>query len=177
MDAKDKPKSEKNAIVVLGASVLPDGRPSKALCRRLDWAVELLKSGKGDVLVLSGGPVAHPLSEADAMAERAQVSGVPKDKIRLENQSRNTLENAKFCQAILAKEKFGKVLVVSDDWHLPRALRTFRHFGVEAKGSAAPAGDNPEPPWRYLFCLLREAAARVKYAYLLKKRGQADKGR
>ena len=114
-----------DAIVVLGCAVRPDGTPSPALERRIRGGVELFRQGRAGVIVMTGGAVANVHVEAHVMADFAHKLGVPRAALIVEDRARTTQENAERTRGLVE----GRVTVVSDDWHLPRAARIFReHF-------------------------------------------------
>jgi len=121
------------AVVVLGARVQADGSPSPLLMRRIRAGVALIATDPEPetVMVLSGGygkGCGPPLpTEAEVMAAAARRCGLSaKVPIWLEDRSRNTLENARASSDLLAPRRPGRVVVVTDRAHLPRALMCFR---------------------------------------------------
>jgi uncharacterized SAM-binding protein YcdF (DUF218 family) len=121
------PSARFDAIVVLGARVRPDGSASLALDRRVRLGCALLAEGLAPKLVITGGRVGGPVSEAEAaraLIERERLA--PLDRVVIEPEATTTRTNATRTRALLGD---ADVLVVSDDWHLPRARRLFaRHF-------------------------------------------------
>lgn len=85
----------------------------------------------------------------------AVAAGVPPACIVIETASVNTVENAANSLAVIRRHGWERVVVVSDAYHLPRALYTFRRLGLKAAGAAAPcvASARQWPAW------LREVAA------------------
>jgi uncharacterized SAM-binding protein YcdF (DUF218 family) len=126
-----------DAAVVLGAMVRPDGRPSPALARRVAHAVGLAQRGVVRSLLMSGGPMAHPTPEAWAMRDLAIATGIAPDRIAVEDRSRNTIDNARLSAQVAEENGWRRLVVVTDLYHLPRALYVFRRFGVAAAGSGA----------------------------------------
>jgi uncharacterized SAM-binding protein YcdF (DUF218 family) len=155
-----------DAAVVLGAAVDPDGRPSQALLRRVAHGIALYHAGRVPRLVMSGGVVRRPPAEALLMRDAALAAGLPAEAVLVETASVDTLGNALFCRELLAREGLGRVLLVTDRSHLPRALYTFRRLGVPADPAPAPA-----PPWsrRQVAVHLREAAALVTYLWRVER--------
>lgn len=156
--------SQADAIVVLGAAVWPGGVPSPALCRRLRHAVSLWRQGRANRLVLSGGVSTHPPAEAEVMYQLARAEGVPAACLIREPTATSTLHNATACAALLNPQGWGRVIVVSDRYHLRRALLAFRHCGLDAVGSAADA-ECGKPNW---YTRLREVVALPWYAIRLR---------
>lgn len=138
-----------DVAIVLGALLRPDGVPSPALRRRVGHAVALHHADLAPRLLMSGGGTPP---EAEAMATLAADAGVPRDRLLLEPRSRNTVENALFSLRLL--DPGLRLVVVSDAWHLPRALHVFRRLGADAHGSAPPRRPGLDH-WRRL---AREAA-------------------
>jgi uncharacterized SAM-binding protein YcdF (DUF218 family) len=134
-----------DAIIVAGCRVLEDGRPSVALARRADRAVDLWKTGHAPRVVFTGGVGDVGPTEASVAASYAESRGLTPDAVILEERSTSTWENAKFSADIL-ESALGRdrgalsVLVVTDRYHVLRARRVFgRHFGtVTGAGTTGP---------------------------------------
>ena len=117
------------AIVVLGAKVLPDGRPSAALERRMRVGISLYHAGLAPLLVLSGGG-RHAVPEAEAMRQLALAAGVPASALLTEPRSRTTLENATETAKLLTLRGEAAVVLVTDGYHALRARLLFRMAGL-----------------------------------------------
>ena len=126
-----------NAIVVLGARVLSDGRLSQALSRRVERAAQAFREAPDALLVCSGGRAWAGHIEADCMREHLVRLGVEPSSIVLETLSMSTAQNARLTTALLRQRGIGRALVVTCPWHLPRALADFRLCGLEVDGLAA----------------------------------------
>lgn len=149
-----------DAVVVLGA-----GGP--ALRRRLVHGVGVLRGSGAAYLLLSGGIVGGALSEAAVMRALAIKLGVEAARIIVEDRSRNTFENAVYSGRIIGDRGWRRVIVVTDAYHMPRALYVFRRLGLAAVG--APVGKCAGTSrWRWYASYLRESAALVKSAYLFR---------
>jgi uncharacterized SAM-binding protein YcdF (DUF218 family) len=127
-----------DALVVLGARVLPGGVPSGALLARVEHAAALYHRGVAPWLVLSGGEGVHAPSEARVMLRLAVEAGVPASACVLEEESRSTWDNARFSARLLRERGARRVVVVSDPYHLLRARQCFRRQGWEVAMSPAP---------------------------------------
>ncbi|HTQ41222.1 MAG TPA: ElyC/SanA/YdcF family protein [Polyangiaceae bacterium] len=118
-----------------------------ALTRRVSSAVSaaahVAREQRGDgepaLVVASGGRRWHGVIEADAMRAELVRAGVPAETIVCERCSLSTRENARFTAALLRRRGMRRALVVTCDWHLPRALAAFRRTGLEVEGFAAPS--------------------------------------
>ena len=150
------PRRGWDAIVVLGCRVGADGVPSASLDRRVRHAVELWRRGVAPRLVLTGGAgEGEPIAEARAAARLARELGVPDAALLIEERSTSTEENARFARDALGG---GRVLVVSDAYHVARGERVFGRYFAEAEGAGvrgAPIGG-----------ALREVLALAIYALL-----------
>lgn len=128
------PNGSFDAIIVAGCPPRPDGSPSPALLRRTTLAVTLFQRGHAPRLILTGG--GGPVAEADVAAAIARSLGVDASAVTCERESRNTEENARFSARLVQ----GRVLVVSDSWHVWRCVRVFRrhHTAVVGVGAVGP---------------------------------------
>ena len=117
--------------LVLGAQVYPDGTPSGFLAARLDLARQLFDTGKVKVILVSGDRMAKEYDEPRAMRSYLIRTGVPAAQIILDEAGVDT-----YSSSVRAKEVFGAsdLIVVTQTYHLPRAVATCRLIGVEANG-------------------------------------------
>ena len=147
------------AVIVPGASVHRSGQLSPVLKQRMEAALRVLSARPGTKLVLSGFVIPKGYNETQAMADFARKSKVPPEDILLDEKGRSTYVTLLNCRR---KWGFRKVLVVSQDYHLPRALYIARNMGMEASGLVA--AEAPSTPRFHL----REYAGRVKDFILLR---------
>jgi Uncharacterized conserved protein len=131
-----------DAVVVLGASVLTPGVPSQALRRRIEHGVQVFFERGARHLVVSGGVVTAPPAEAVLMRAIALDHGVPEERIIVEDMARNTFENALYAGLIIRREGWRRSIVVTDAFHLPRALYCFRRLGLAVEGEGVPRRPN-----------------------------------
>ena len=94
-----------------------------ALARRFPDARLAYSGGSGFTRDSSG------FVEADAARDLFASLGVPPERMRFERESRNTWENARFSQRLLAPKPGERWLLVTSAWHMPRALGCFRALG------------------------------------------------
>jgi uncharacterized SAM-binding protein YcdF (DUF218 family) len=127
-----------DAVVVLGAAMAAPGVPGPALVRRLEHGVRVLTARGAGYLVVSGGVVGPPPAEAQMMGELARARGVAASRILVEDQARNTFENAVFSGRIIRAHGWSRVIVVTDAFHLRRALFVFRRIGLAVSGDGVP---------------------------------------
>lgn len=131
-----------DAVVVLGASVLTPGVPSQALTRRIEHGVAVYFQRGARYLIVSGGVVTAPPAEAVLMRQIALDRGVPEERIIVEDMARNTFENAVYSGLIMRREGWQRSIVVTDAFHLPRALYCFRRLGLKVEGDGVPRRPN-----------------------------------
>lgn len=124
-----KGEADLDYIIVLGAQVRKTG-PSRVLRYRLDKAIEYLSENPETICIVSGGQGANEhISEAKGMAEYLREKGIPSERIILENKSINTAQN--ISNSMVLMEKGSSVGVVTNDFHLFRALQIAKKQGLE----------------------------------------------
>jgi uncharacterized SAM-binding protein YcdF (DUF218 family) len=138
---------EVQAIVVLGGGVQPESpeygvsQPSAQTAARLRYGVWLARQS-GLPLAFAGGvgwanSGTSTMSEGEvAKTETMQDYGT---RLRwIDDQSRDTAENAQRMQQMLARDGIHRIALVTHAWHMPRAVRAFEQVGLSAV--AAPMG-------------------------------------
>jgi SanA protein len=122
------------AAIVLGAAVYPGGRPSPVLADRLDVGIGLYREGKVQKLLLSGDRGSGPYNEVDPMRAYVLAQGVPPNDVFVDPGGFDTLDTM-----YRARELFmiREALVVTQGFHLARAVYTARALGLEATGVAS----------------------------------------
>jgi len=146
-----------DAAIVLGAMVRPDGSPSPALARRVEHGVRLVRQGRADNLLMSGGAVRHPIPEAHVMRDLALQSGIAAERLHLEDASVNTIGNALLSRPLVEARGWRRLLVVTDACHMARSLYVFHRFGLPVHPSPAWPEAGPAAEWYWAW--LREAFA------------------
>jgi vancomycin permeability regulator SanA len=138
--------------IVFGALVLPDGSPSLVLAHRIDAAVDLYRQGKVSRILMTGDNSRANYNEVEAMKRYAIEAGVPADRINLDYAGFRTYDSC-----YRAKKVFGvtKAVLITQRYHLPRALYIANSLGIDAVGYKAGIDDYPAQT-RYN---LREALA------------------
>ncbi len=122
---------ERDVALVLGAGVEPSGRPSPYLAARLDLGYELFKAGKVRAILVSGDNGEKYYNEPAAMRRYLIAKGVPANKIVEDFAGFDT-----YASCVRADRIFGtrSVIVVTQSYHLARALATCRTLGLDAVG-------------------------------------------
>ena len=123
-----------DCILVLGAGVRADGTPSHMLEDRLEIGIEMYFAGASDRLLMSGDHMSPDYNEVGVMKSHAISAGVPAEVIFLDHAGLSTYESI-----WRAKEIFGaeKVILVTQKYHLYRALYIAQALDVEAYGVGA----------------------------------------
>ena len=126
-------------LVVLGAQMKPEG-PTKVLQYRLDAALAYLTDHPECQVVVSGGQGADEhISEAQGMYDYLVAHGLEADRILLEDQSVNTVQNLAFSAKNFDKEK-DEILIVSNNFHVFRAVGIARRQGYQKVSGLAARG-------------------------------------
>lgn len=140
-----------DAILVLGHQLDDDGDLKPRLVARLEAARALASQNEKAALVLTGGKLGAPRSEADAMANWLIAEGLPAARLHLEDQATDTLENAAYSLPILRKIGARRIALVSSAYHVRRGLMLL-HVLASRRGDdmefvhlAAPDPTRPTP--------------------------------
>ncbi len=120
--------------IVLGAGVYKDGTPSPMLADRLATGVELYKLGKVDKLLLSGDHGTTTYDELKVMLRYCLDRGVPDEDIFTDHAGFDTYDTMYRARDVF---KVTDALVVTQGFHLPRAVYTARALGLDATGVRA----------------------------------------
>jgi SanA protein len=120
--------------VVFGAGYWPDGTPSDVMKDRVEAAVDLYRAGRVRTVLFSGDNRFANYNEPGKMREYALSLGLPDEAIELDYAGRRTYDTC-----YRAREIFGlhEVVLVTQRYHLPRALYTCEKLGLDAIGYAA----------------------------------------
>ncbi|UOR11738.1 YdcF family protein [Halobacillus amylolyticus] len=131
---ENQANKQAEAAIVLGAAQW-NGEPSPVFEGRLKQGIELYKDGQVDYLIFTGGSSEEAVaSEAEVGREYALEKGVPKSDILIESTSQVTKENLSNAKQVAKKEEVNSFLIVSDQYHLKRAVAMARENGMKAIG-------------------------------------------
>jgi len=125
---------QKRLAIVFGAGLRRDGSPTSVLRSRVDAAAELYFTGKVEKLLMSGDNRFLEYNEPESMRRYAISLGVPDEAIAMDYAGRRTYDTC-----FRAKEIFDAddVLLVTQKFHLPRALYLCNALGMKATGVEA----------------------------------------
>ena len=127
--------SEKaDCILILGCGVRADGSPSNMLEDRLKTGIALYKSGVAPKILMSGdhGRVAY--DEVNLMKSYAVAQGVPSEDIFMDHAGFSTYESMYRARDVFKAES---VIIVTQKYHLYRAIYNAKHLGLDARGVPA----------------------------------------
>jgi len=153
----------RRVAMIFGARVYPDGRLSAMLADRVAAGADLYDEGKVDVLLMTGDNRFEDYNEPEAMRRHALALGVPDEAIVLDYAGRRSYDS---CYRVREIFQVDEVIVVSQQFHLPRILMLCNGLGVDAVGVAA----DYQRPWGYsrlsiTWSRLREIPATLTAAF------------
>lgn len=135
-NVEDSPAAR--AAIVFGAGLQRDGTPSPVLKDRVAAAAQLYKLGKIEKMLMSGDNRFVDYNEPAAMRAYAIELGVPEEAIVLDYAGRRTYDTCYRAQHIFGLQE---ALLVTQKFHLPRALFTCMGMGMEVNGVIADLRD------------------------------------
>lgn len=143
-----------DCILVLGAGVR-NGAPSAMLQDRIDGGVSLYMLGASEKIIMSGDHGRKDYDEVNVMKDEAIEAGVPSSNVFMDHAGFSTYESL-----YRAKEIFGadKIIIVTQKYHLFRALYIAKQLGIEAYGVAS----DPRSYRGAVYREVREVLARNK---------------
>lgn len=127
---EDIPKG-KDAIIVLGAGVKNDGTPSDILADRLETSIEVYNEGAAGALILSGDHGREEYNEVGAMKDYVLKNNIDESIVFMDHAGFSTYDTMYRAKEIF---KVKSAIIVTNEYHLPRALYIARKLGIEAYG-------------------------------------------
>jgi SanA protein len=147
-----------DAALVLGASVRPDGRPSPILADRIAAAAALYREGRVRKVLVSGDNAGDHYDEPGTMRRELVRLGVPGRDVFEDHAGFDTWDSAQRARRVFGARS---VIVVTQRFHMARAVFAARRAGLEAAGAEADPHGLSGVTTRLQ---AREALARVKVA-------------
>jgi SanA protein len=120
--------------IVFGAAVYGNGRLSSVLRDRMETAITLYQNGKVNKILVSGDNSFDDYNEPGAMMAYAIERGIPPEDIQPDYGGRRTYDTCYRAREIF---QLDSAILVTQKFHLPRALFTCRFLGVETIGVSA----------------------------------------
>lgn len=144
-----------DAALVLGAGLREDSTPSDVLRDRLDESLALYRAGRVTRIIVSGDHQSPAYDEPNAMRVYLEANGVPAAAIFMDHAGLDT-----YSSMWRARHVFGasRILVVTQEFHLARAVWCARALGMQAEGSAADRHVYRGIAWLHV----REVVSRTK---------------
>jgi vancomycin permeability regulator SanA len=136
-DEADAPTAD--VVIVLGTEVLPDGQPSSRLAGRLETAAALLHSGQARVVLVSGDGDGASGDEPAAMtAYLTGRLGVDPQRVVGDPHGLDTYDSCFRAHSVYGIDR---ALVVTQSFHVSRAVTLCRHLGLDVDGVTARCAD------------------------------------
>lgn len=120
-----------DAILVLGAYVQPDGSMSSMLADRITVGYRLYQAGKAQKILVSGDHGRKDYDEVNTMKAYLKQQGIPTQNIFMDHAGFSTYESMYRARDVF---KVRKVIIVTQNYHLMRAVFIARELGLEAYG-------------------------------------------
>ena len=149
-----KNKNDYDCIIVLGAGIWGD-KPSPMLQDRLDEAIKLYEEGIAPKLIMSGDNGREGYDEVNVMKDYAINKGIPSEDIFMDHAGFSTYESIYRAKGVFKVEK---AIIVTQKYHLYRALHIGNKLGINVTG----VGADPRKYSGQIFRELREILARNK---------------
>jgi len=144
-----------DCILVLGAGVWQNNRPSHMLADRLDCGIRLYESGASDRLLMSGDHGREEYDEVNVMKDYAVQAGISSEAVFMDHAGFSTYESLYRARDIFQCKR---ILIVTQGYHMYRALYIAESLGLDAQGVAS----DPRAYAGQAMREVREIAARVK---------------
>jgi SanA protein len=125
--------------IVPGASVL-NGKPSPVLSARADMAIELFETGKVSKILVTGDNSQLTYDEVTPVRRYLTEAGIPADDIFLDHAGFDTYSSMYRAISVFHAQS---AIIVTQDFHLPRAMYIARHLGMTAYGVVAEGEGTP----------------------------------
>ncbi len=126
--------SDADCILVLGAGIRTDGSPSPMLQDRLNTGIELYQNGAAPKLLMSGDHGRKKYNEVQTMKDIALDQGVPSEDVFMDHAGFSTYDSLYRARDVFQARK---VIIVTQKYHLYRALYIARSLGLDAWGVSA----------------------------------------
>lgn len=132
--SKVRPLNEPSIIIILGGGVIPEtpdrelGELSHSAMKRVYQGFLLYQQLNSPIIVTGGKLMGMQVAEATVMKNELIKLGVEPENIFVEDQAKNTKQNAELSMQILENRKIEKVFLVSSAIHLPRAMKYFKEY-------------------------------------------------
>jgi len=128
-------------LLIPGASVYYNDIPSPVLTERLDKGIKLFNKYKKFKIILTGDGKDKSYNEVRSMHKYLLLHGIPEQQIFLDFEGYSTFESIRNSRI---KFKTDHIIIISQDYHLPRALYIAKNLGIKAKAISANSTSSNE---------------------------------
>ena len=127
-----------DCVLVLGCGVKADGTPSDMRSDRIKRGIELYKQGAAPKIMMSGDHGTKTYDEVNTMKQIAVDAGIPSSNVFMDHAGFSTYESMYRARDVFAADK---IIIVTQEYHLPRALYIAKQLGIEAYGVTSDYGN------------------------------------
>lgn len=152
----DNPLSDA-AIIIFGAAVRADGKPSQTLRHRVEAAIRFGKRFDRPMFIPTGAKGRFGAAEATVMAQQLLAAGFASSAIVIEKTGTDTLSSVRAVVRMLPDSV--PIYACSNAYHLPRCLALLRLAGVRARACPPPPVPAMAEGWQRWYWRLREVPA------------------
>jgi SanA protein len=131
-------------VLLLGARVFADGRVSHIVEDRIATAVEVYRTGKARKILVSGDHGTRYYDEVNTIKKKLLAAGVPEEDIFLDHAGFNTYDSVYRARDVF---RATSLVIVTQRFHLDRALFTANELGLQAQGAAADRRPYRDARW------------------------------
>lgn len=125
-----QPRLKRDYVIVFGAAVRPNGRPSAALRRRINIAAVWAEKHPASIIMPTGGLGDHGPAEAKVVKEALIAQGVSSSRIVMEREGRDTLESIRLCHKLIKRRgDCERIVCCTSRYHQPRCAVLLRLLG------------------------------------------------
>lgn len=159
---------KRDYVLVFGAAVRLNGRPSAALRRRIRSAAAWAKSHPTSIVIPTGAAGENGPAEAKVIRKALVDSGVPASRIVLEPRGQDTLQSVRYChQMIQRRGDYRRVVCCTSRYHQPRCALLLKMLGYRVVLPAVPISRGQLSWFGFARLFVREVAALPYDALLL----------
>jgi uncharacterized SAM-binding protein YcdF (DUF218 family) len=150
---------QRPSIVIFGAAVLADGRPSPSLRRRIGYGAKAAAAWRDAPILCSGGVGSAGPSEASIIKAGLVAFGVSPERLTLDEESLDTLQSVIAVARFIRRQRFDGAVVCSDGYHIPRIRMMLAVLGVRSVAGPTALGLQGTRLYYWVKMHLREALA------------------
>ncbi len=154
---KVNPQAPDAFIVIFGAAVRPDGKPSQTLRHRVEAAARFAKRFSRPLFIPTGGQGRFGEAEAAVMTRLLKDAGFSETSIMQENTGTDTMSSVRAVARLLGGQS--PVYACTSAYHLPRCLMLLRLAGIAARPCPPPVASAASSRWLRWYWRLRETPA------------------